>query len=182
ACIAITVPTCVPPVDQCGGCPEGAKCVNTGIVCITEQCPTYECVSESALPKDSCGGCPDGHACQPSGKVCVMAPCPEAFECVAVSTPRPPAAACNLACRRGYECQLRVPTCRFWSRWFCRSRTVPTCVPKCPKTNGSRRRCSRWWKPRKACSGDNDCRKNKNQRCCPSQCEWDVCTNVRNKY
>ncbi|CAL1544033.1 unnamed protein product [Lymnaea stagnalis] len=165
-------PVCSP------GCQEGYTCeyrpypCQEGMVCIAIVVPT--CVP----PKDSCGGCPDGQVCQLTGVACIRAPCPEANQCVRVSTPKPPAA-CNLACRRGYECQLRVPTCLFGNRRKCRARRVPTCVPKCPRTYSSRRRCPRWWKPKNKCSDDNDCRKKSNQRCCPSLCEWDVCTNVR---
>lgn len=175
-CIALVVPTCVPPKDSCGGCPDGQVCKPTGIVCIRAPCPeSFKCVSQ----KDSCGGCPDGQVCQPTGIVCITAPCNEAFKCVQVTTPRP-LVACNLACIRGYECQLQVPTCPFWNRRSCNTRPVPKCVPKCPTIKGAQRRCPRWWKPGNTCKDDNDCRRNRNQRCCPTQCDWNVCTNVRN--
>ncbi|CAL1544032.1 unnamed protein product, partial [Lymnaea stagnalis] len=58
-------PTCVDieptpePVDLCGGCRKGEVCIDTGIRCVTDPCPTFQCVANN-----SCGGCPPGQVCQ----------------------------------------------------------------------------------------------------------------------
>lgn len=59
-------------LDNCGGCPYGQVCVDTGIRCITEPCPTFRCVAN-----DSCGGCPPWTKCEiliPPCPICVDRP------------------------------------------------------------------------------------------------------------
>ncbi|KAH9492989.1 hypothetical protein Btru_022858 [Bulinus truncatus] len=221
-CPQVMVPTCVPRTDECGGCPVGTSCKDTGLRCITSPCPTFQCVAVDACggcprgqkcvklfppcappppcdeaslvpcerpvcapidtcvpdetiedPRDACGNCPSGQVCKPTGIVCIRAPCPT-HKCVAEVTP----SACNLACKRNYVCQLKVPNCPK-NRLRCPKKPVPQCVPKqkqlasCPKPaqdkssvlTGSLQRNDKCVHP---CSNDNDC--GNNERCCPGLC------------
>ncbi|KAH9492988.1 hypothetical protein Btru_022855 [Bulinus truncatus] len=73
ACPQIVIPTCVPPPkDNCGGCPLGQVCKDTGIRCVRAPCPSFICVAN-----DTCGGCLPDETCQTIWPLCRPAPCNE---------------------------------------------------------------------------------------------------------
>ncbi|XP_059158176.1 neurogenic locus notch homolog protein 3-like [Physella acuta] len=179
ACIQIVVPTCVPPKDECGGCPDGQECVDTGIRCFTTPCPTYQCRPKKVV--DQCGGCAAGEECVDTGIRCITTPCPT-YQCVRKTTPKP-TPVCNKNCIKGYKCVVRVPTCDPFSSAKCSTTPVAQCVPdtpvlaSCPKPanilDPMSRACRRFVL---TCRRDSDC--NRNQRCCPNSCNKRVCTTV----
>ncbi|CAL1544029.1 unnamed protein product [Lymnaea stagnalis] len=57
SCVPVVVPTClppIPPIDQCGGCPQGQVCKPSGVNCLVQPCPTSECVNY----EPQLGSCP----------------------------------------------------------------------------------------------------------------------------
>ncbi|CAL1544036.1 unnamed protein product, partial [Lymnaea stagnalis] len=112
-------------VDQCNGCPRGYVCINTGIVCVTAPCPSFQCVRDN-----ECGGCRPGQRCREVLACRPPQPCQSVFQCTDDKSVEPLPPFCPLACSHLSRCVVFQPKCYHGdSRTGCQAVPDYRCLP-----------------------------------------------------